>query len=88
MSRPDSELKNASRNYRFGLIPTITSELKTSTVLELMAGDAEAYREWVSVLRAVTGAYRHLEALPSISETIRTGHTGVEGIISAANQPS
>jgi hypothetical protein len=47
------DLQNASRNYKFGLVPKVVSELVASTTHEFLAHDEATYRMWVEAFDSV-----------------------------------
>mmetsp|Transcript_17970 Transcript_17970/g.39844 ORF Transcript_17970/g.39844 Transcript_17970/m.39844 type:complete len:416 (+) Transcript_17970:196-1443(+) len=79
------DLQYASRNFKFGLVPKVSSELMASTTHEFLAHDEKHYKLWVTALNTVVKAYDEIAALPSIEHTIRVGTSDVEMVVQAAN---
>uniref|UniRef100_A0A7S3H602 PH domain-containing protein n=1 Tax=Spumella elongata TaxID=89044 RepID=A0A7S3H602_9STRA len=79
------DLQYASRNYKFGLIPKVSSELQASTTYEFLAHDEKHYKLWMTAITTVVKAYDEIAALPSIEHTIRVGTSDVEMVVQAAN---
>lgn len=79
------DLQFASRNYKFGLLPKVSSELMASTNYEFLAHDERSYKQWISALSTVVSAYDEISQLPSIEQTIRVGTSDVEVVVQAAN---
>lgn len=48
------DLKVAARNFKFGLIPKVSSELTTSITYEFLAQDERHYKLWMQALSTVT----------------------------------
>lgn len=79
------DLVYASKNYKFALIPKVSSELVASEITELLAHDEKAYKQWIRVLCTVCDAYDEIAASPSIEHTMRAGTSDVETVVQAAN---
>mmetsp|Transcript_25784 Transcript_25784/g.43020 ORF Transcript_25784/g.43020 Transcript_25784/m.43020 type:complete len:417 (+) Transcript_25784:149-1399(+) len=79
------DLQYASRNFKFGLVPKVSSELMASTTHEFLAHDEKHYKLWITALNTVVKAYDEIAALPSIEHTIRVGTSDVEMVVQAAN---
>jgi hypothetical protein len=47
------DLQYASRNFKFGLVPKVSSELMASTVHEFLAHDDKTYKSWTQALATV-----------------------------------
>jgi hypothetical protein len=47
------DLQFASRNYKFGLVPKVSSELMSSVIHEFLAHDEKAYKLWTQSLAQV-----------------------------------
>eukprot|EP01035_Chromulina_nebulosa_P021236 gene21236-27515_t len=82
----DYDLKYASKNYRFALIPKVASELTLQTVIELVAHDEKAYNQWIAALRTVIEAYDILAENPTVEQTMRVGTSSVDTVVLAANK--
>eukprot|EP01035_Chromulina_nebulosa_P020426 gene20426-26506_t len=82
----DYDLKYASKNYRFALIPKVVSELSLHSITELMAQDEEAYNLWTSALRTVIEAYHIIAKNPSVEQTMRVGTSSVNTVVLAVNK--
>lgn len=80
-----ADLQFASRNFKFGLIPKVSSELMASTNYEFLAHDERTYKQWIHALTTVIKAYDEIAQLPSIEQTIRVGTSDVEMVVQAAN---
>eukprot|EP00599_Poterioochromonas_sp_BG-1_P000060 CAMPEP_0173146268 /NCGR_PEP_ID=MMETSP1105-20130129/8389_1 /TAXON_ID=2985 /ORGANISM="Ochromonas sp., Strain BG-1" /LENGTH=309 /DNA_ID=CAMNT_0014060431 /DNA_START=294 /DNA_END=1219 /DNA_ORIENTATION=+ len=78
------DLQNASRNYKFGLVPKVVSELVASTTHEFLAHDEATYRMWVEAFDSVVSAFDEIAASPSLEQTIRVGTADVELVVQAA----
>lgn len=83
--RSEYDLQFASRNFKFGLLPKVSSELSASTVYEFLAYDEKNYKQWTETLSSVVKAYDEIAAMPSIEHTIRVGSADVEMVVQAAN---
>eukprot|EP01038_Epipyxis_sp_PR26KG_P004345 gene4345-6149_t len=81
----EHDLQLASKNYKFGLLPKVSSELMASTHHEFLAHDERAYSQWVTALKTVIDAYDLIAATPTIEHTIRIGAADVEMVVQAAN---
>mmetsp|Transcript_24624 Transcript_24624/g.26946 ORF Transcript_24624/g.26946 Transcript_24624/m.26946 type:complete len:405 (-) Transcript_24624:255-1469(-) len=79
------DLQYASRNFKFGLVPKVSSELVASTVHEFLAHDDKLYKLWTESLSTVVGAFDEIAANPSVEHTIRVGTADVELVVQAAN---
>lgn len=79
------DLQLASRNYKFGLLPKVSSELSASTVYEFVSYDEKNYKQWTATLGKVVNAYDAIAAMPDIEHTIRVGSADVEMVVQAAN---
>ena len=49
------DLQYASRNFKFGLVPKVSSELMASVVHEFLAHDEKTYKQWTQTLSTVIG---------------------------------
>lgn len=85
MLSPEYDLQYASRNFKFGLVPKVSSELVASVVHEFLAHDEKSYKMWTQSLLTVVKAYDEIAASPSVEQTIRTGSADVELVVQAAN---
>ncbi len=47
------DLQYASRNFKFGLVPKVSSELMASTVHEFLCHDDKTYKSWTQALATV-----------------------------------
>lgn len=47
------DLQYASRNFKFGLVPKVSSELVASSVHEFLAHDEKTYKMWTDALATV-----------------------------------
>ena len=47
------DLQYASRNFKFGLVPKVSSELMSSIVHEFLAHDEKTYKLWTAALAQV-----------------------------------
>lgn len=79
------DLKFASKNYKFALIPKVSSELIVSEVHEFLAQDEESFIAWTSAFNTVINAYKAIANAPSVEDTMRTGIADVETVVQAAN---
>ncbi len=79
------DLQYASRNFKFGLVPKVSSELVASTVHEFLAHDDKLYKLWTESLSTVVDAFDEIAANPSVEHTIRVGTADVELVVQAAN---
>eukprot|EP01038_Epipyxis_sp_PR26KG_P007670 gene7670-10438_t len=79
------DLNLASRYFKFGLIPKVSSELSASVHFELLASDERTYKSWIQSLGMVANAYDQIAAAPSIEQTLRTGNSDVEVVVQVAN---
>jgi len=79
------DLQYASRNFKFGLVPKVQSELTTSIVHEFLAHDEKTYKLWTQSLSTVVRAFDEIAASPSVEHTIRVGSADVELVVQAAN---
>eukprot|EP01031_Cornospumella_fuschlensis_P035695 gene35695-43291_t len=79
------DLQYASRNFKFGLVPKVSSELVASSVHEFLAHDEKTYKMWTEALSTVVRAYDEIAASPSVEQTIRSGSADVELVVQAAN---
>lgn len=79
------DLQYASRNFKFGLIPKVSSELVATTNYEFLAHDEKAYNTWIKTLESIVKAYDDIAAMPNIEHTIRVGSADVEMVVQAAN---
>lgn len=79
------DLINASRNYKFGLVPKVISELSATTTHEFLAQEETSYRMWVEAFNSVVAAFDEIAASPSLEQTIRVGTADVELVVQAAN---
>jgi hypothetical protein len=79
------DLQYASRNFKFGLVPKVASELVSTTVHEFLAHDEKAYRLWTESLGTVVKAFDEIASNPSLEHTIRVGTADVELVVQAAN---
>jgi hypothetical protein len=81
----EHDLQYASRNFKFGLVPKISSELVATTVHEFLAHDEKCYKLWTESLGTVVRAFDEIAANPSVEHTIRVGTADVELVVQAAN---
>lgn len=79
------DLQFASRNFKFGLVPKVSSELMSSVIHEFLAHDEKSYKLWTSSLAQVVAAYDEIAAIPSVEHTIKMGSADVEMVVQAAN---
>lgn len=79
------DLQYASRNFKFGLVPKISSELQASIIHEFLAHDEKTYKSWTQTLSTVIHAYDDIASMPSVEHTIRVGSADVELVVQAAN---
>ena len=79
------DLQFASRNFKFGLVPKVSSELMSSVVHEFLAHDEKSYKLWTQSLGQVVAAYDEIAAIPSVEQTIKIGSADVEMVVQAAN---
>lgn len=79
------DLQLASRSFKFGLVPKVSSELAASVVHEFLAHDEKLYSQWTSTISAIISAYNEIATMPSIEQTIRVGTADVEMVVQAAN---
>lgn len=79
------DLQYASKNFKFGLIPKVSSELNAAVIYEFLAHDEKTYKQWTNALSTVVKAYDLIAAMPSIEHTIRVGSSDVEMVVQAAN---
>jgi hypothetical protein len=79
------DLKYASKNFKFALIPKVSSELVVSEVHEFLAQDEESFIAWTSAFNTVINAYKAIANAPSVEDTMRTGIADVETVVQAAN---
>ena len=49
----EHDLQFASRNFKFGLVPKVSSELMASVVHEFLAHDEKTYKQWTQTLQTV-----------------------------------
>eukprot|EP01036_Dinobryon_divergens_P024595 gene24595-33063_t len=82
------DLQLASRSFKFGLVPKVSSELTASVVHEFLAHDEKLYSQWTDTMGIVVSAYNEIAAMPSIEQTIRVGTSDVEMVVQAANNNS
>ena len=47
------DLQFASRNFKFGLIPKVSSELQASVTFEFLTHDEKHYKLWITALNTV-----------------------------------
>jgi hypothetical protein len=85
LMRSEYDLQFASRNFKFGLVPKVSSELVSSVVHEFLAHDEKSYKLWTSSLQQVVSAYDEIAAIPSVEQTIKIGSADVEMVVQAAN---
>jgi hypothetical protein len=81
----EHDLQFASRNFKFGLVPKVSSELMSSVVHEFLAHDEKSYKMWTQSLAQVVSAYDEIAAIPSVEQTIKIGSSDVEMVVQAAN---
>jgi hypothetical protein len=81
----EHDLQFASRNFKFGLVPKVSSELMSSVVHEFLAHDEKSYKLWTQSLAQVVSAYDEIAAIPSVEQTIKIGSSDVEMVVQAAN---
>lgn len=79
------DLVFASKNFKFALLPKVSSELVATEITELLAHDEKSYKQWVRALSTVCDAYDEIAASPSIEHTMRAGTSDVETVVQAAN---
>jgi len=79
------DLQYASKNFKFGLIPKVSSELNAAIIYEFLAHDEKTYKQWTTALSTVVKSYDLIAAMPSIEHTIRVGSADVEMVVQAAN---
>jgi hypothetical protein len=79
------DLQYASKNFKFGLIPKVSSELNAAVIYEFLAHDEKTYKQWTTALSTVVKSYDLIAAMPSIEHTIRVGSSDVEMVVQAAN---
>jgi len=79
------DLQYASKNFKFGLIPKVSSELNAAVIHEFLAHDEKTYKQWTQALSTVVKSYDLIAAMPSIEHTIRVGSSDVEMVVQAAN---
>jgi len=79
------DLQFASKNFKFGLIPKVSSELHATFNIELLAHDEKTYKQWISAIGTVIKGYDSISAMPSIEHTIQVGTSDVETVVQAAN---
>jgi len=79
------DLVYASKNFKFALLPKVSSELVATEITELLAHDEKSYKQWVRALSTVCDAYDEIAASPSIEHTMRAGTSDVETVVQAAN---
>lgn len=79
------DLQYASRNFKFGLVPKVSSELVASSAHEFLAHDEKTFKNWTQTLLTVVRAYDEIAASPSVEQTIRSGSADVELVVQAAN---
>ena len=80
------KLKEASRKYKFALLPKVFSELVALETLELMATDHDAYQAWTKSIGKVIKAQEEMrdnEVLMATSTSRAV--TKVEAVVQAAN---
>ncbi|RYY69128.1 hypothetical protein EON63_24025 [archaeon] len=72
------DLQYASRNFKFGLVPKVSSELVASSVHEFLAHDEKTYKMWTEALTTVVRLVRiytmHINTY-TIHHTPNTGPT-------------
>lgn len=83
--KSEYDLIYASKNFKFALLPKVSSELIATEITELLAHDEKAYKQWVRALSTVCDAYDEIAASPSIEHTMRAGTSDVETVVQAAN---
>lgn len=83
--RSEHDLQFASRNFKFGLVPKVSSELMSSVIHEFLAHDEKTYKLWTTSLQQVVSAYDEIAAIPSVEHTIKIGSADVEMVVQAAN---
>ena len=49
----DYDLKYASKNFKFALVPKVSSELVAVDISEFIAHDETAYNQWITAISAV-----------------------------------
>lgn len=79
------DLIYASRNFKFGLVPKVSSELIATPTNEFLAHDDKLYKLWTESLSTVVDAFDEIAANPSVEHTIRLGTSNVELVVQAAN---
>lgn len=79
------DLVYASKNFKYALLPKVSSELVATEITELLAHDEKSYKLWVRALSTVCDAYDEIAASPSIEHTMRAGTSDVETVVQAAN---
>ena len=83
--KSDYDLIYASKNYKYALIPRVSSELVASEITELLAHDEKSYKQWIRVLSTICDAYDEIASSPTIEHTMRAGTSDVETVVQAAN---
>lgn len=81
----EHDLVYASKNYKFALLPKVSSELVATEITELLAHDEKSYKQWIRALSTVCDAYDEIAASPSIEHTMKAGTSDVETVVQAAN---
>jgi len=79
------DLKYASKNFKFALVPKVSSELVAVDISEFIAHDENSYNQWISAISTVINAYSELASSPSLEQTMRMGSADVETVVQAAN---
>jgi hypothetical protein len=83
--KSEYDLQYASRNFKFGLVPKVTSELTASIIHEFLAHDDASYKMWTETFVEVIKAYDEIAASPSVEQTIKEGTADIERVVQAAN---
>eukprot|EP01034_Spumella_vulgaris_P021982 gene21982-28069_t len=81
----EHDLQYAAKNFKFGLVPKVSSELTATVCFELLAHDEKTYKLWTSALTTVINAYSRIAEMPSIHDIIKTGTADVPTVVNAAN---
>jgi hypothetical protein len=80
------DLANAAKNFKFALVPRISSELATVTLIEFMAQDERSYKHWVRTFSEVIKSYdANSQNRYSVNSTIRNGETSGDAVVHATN---
>ena len=83
--RSDADLAYASANFKFALVPKMSSELYAMETIEFLAHEEQLHNYWTKCLSTVLDAAGVVEKNATVHDTVTTGANMVEFIVRAAN---